>query len=290
MSCPLCNHTESIPSWIGETVYRERRFPYLECVSCQSLYCEPMPDEETLSFMYGTDYHEADDYRETADENSKRPPKVIKLLKKLEKGVFVDYGCGKGVLLSSAKRLGWQTFGVEFAPDVAARIERETSIKVFCAGNQPEEFRADVLHLGDVIEHLTDLDSQMPEILRWLKPGGWLVAQGPLEANKSLFTFALKNARRLMKNQTSDIPPFHVILATSKGQRQFFKRFGLKETEYSVHEIDFPIPEVLSSAVLKSPRLLALFSLRKISKVGSAVLPGEWGNRYFYCGQWMGEK
>jgi len=290
MSCPLCHHPEFTSSWVGSTFYREREFKYLECVSCASLYCEPMPDAETLALMYGVDYHASDDYQETADENSKHPPQVIELLKKLEKGVFVDYGCGKGALLASAKRLGWQTFGVEFAPDVAAQVERETGVKVFSTSAPPDEFRADVLHLGDVIEHLTDLDKQMPEILRWLKPGGWLVAQGPLEANQSLFTFALKTARRVLKKQTSDMPPFHVILATSKGQRAFFRRFDLKETEYSVHEIDFPAPEALSVSVLKSPRLLTMFALRKISKASSALLPGEWGNRYFYCGRFDGEK
>jgi SAM-dependent methyltransferase len=289
MSCPLCQHPEFTSSWLT-TVYRERRFTYLECASCKSLYCDPMPDEETLNLMYGVDYHASDDYQETADENSKHPPPVIKLLKKLEKGNFIDYGCGKGALLTSAKRLGWQAFGVEFSPDVAARTEQETGVKVFSANELPSTIRADVLHLGDVIEHLTDLDKQMPEILRWLKPGGWLAAQGPLEAQPNLFASAIKTAHRLRKNKTSDMPPFHVILATSKGQRDFFNRFGLKEIEYSVSEIDFPAPDRLSFSVVSNPRRLALFTLRKISKASSAVLPGEWGNRYFYCGRFEGEK
>ena len=285
MPCPLCSYTDSTSSWLT-TVYRERKFDYLKCLSCKSLYCQPMPDEETLNLMYGVDYHSSDDYQETADENSKHPPGVIKLLKKLEKGTFIDYGCGKGALLASAKRLGWQAFGVEFAPDVAARTEQETGVKVFSTGAQP--LQADVLHLGDVIEHLTDLDKQMPEILRWLKPGGWLAAQGPLEAQRNLFTFAIESAHKLQK-KTSNIPPFHVILATAKGQRDFFKRFGLEEVEYSTFEVDFPAPDKLSSAVFSSPRLLALFALRKISKASSAALPGEWGNRYFYSGRYSGE-
>lgn len=50
----------------------------------------------------------------------------------------------------------------------------------------------DVLHLGDMIEHLTDLEHQFPEILRLIKPGGYLLAQGPLEAGPNLFTSVLK--------------------------------------------------------------------------------------------------
>ena len=289
MSCPLCNHPESTPSWLA-TVYRQRKFTYLECAACKSLYCDPMPDAETLSLMYGTDYHASDDYQEVADENSEHPPQVIKLLKTLEKGTFIDYGCGKGALLASAKRLGWQAFGVEFAADVAARTGQEIGVKVFSAGEPPENLRADVLHLGDVIEHLTDLNTQMPEILRWLKPGGLLAAQGPLEAQTDLFTFTIKTANKLKKNYTSNMPPFHVILATTKGQRSFFKRFGLEERDYSMSVIDFPAPERLKFSVLKNPRQLALFTLRKISNAGLALLPGKPGNRYFYYGRWSGEK
>lgn len=288
MSCPLCNHTASTPSWLT-TFYHEQKFVYLECLLCKSLYCQPMPDAKTLSLMYGVDYHSSDDYQETADENSEHPPLVINLLKKLEKGTFVDYGCGEGNLLTSAKRLGWQSFGVEFAPEVAARTEQATGVKVFCMDKPPEAIRADVLHLGDVIEHLTDLDAQMPEILRWLKPGGWLAAQGPLEGEPNLFTFAIKTIHKL-KKKPSNTPPFHVILATAKGQRDFFKRFGLEETEYVLDEIAFPAAEKLSSSILSNPRQLGLFTLRKISKAISAALPGERGNRYFYCGQWNGKR
>lgn len=288
MPCPLCNHPNASSSWLA-TVYRKQDFTYRECAGCKSLYCYPMPDEETIKFMYGEDYHASDEYQETADENSRRPPPVIELLKREEKGVFVDFGCGKGALLTSAKRLGWTTFGVEFAPDVAARVERETGVTVFCGIEPPEAFRADVLHLGDVIEHLTDLNKQMPEILRWLKPNGWLVAQGPLEAQQNLFAFVIKTVHKL-KRKSSNIPPFHVILATAKGQRRFFNRFGLAEMDYSTFEIDFPAPEKLNFSVLRNPRLLALLILRKISKLASVLLPGEWGNRYFYCGRWMGEK
>lgn len=290
MPCPLCNHNDSADSWLGTTVYRERKFTYVECLACHSLYCQPMPDAETLGLMYGVDYQSSDDYQETADENSKYPPRALKLLKKLGTGVFIDYGCGKGALLTSAQRMGWESFGVEFSPEVAAQIEQETKIKIFCTAEPPDSIRADVLHLGDVIEHLTDLDRQMPEILRWLKPGGWLVAQGPLEAHRNLFTFAIKAARRMKKDSQTTMPPYHVILATSRGQRSFFERFGLTESEYSVFEVDFPAPPKLTFKNLSNPRLAALFGLRKASQAVSAALPGEWGNRYFYCGRFGGDE
>jgi hypothetical protein len=56
MSHHLCNHQLSKPSWIGFTSYRGREFSYVECLSCNSPYCDPTPDGETLSGGYGIDY------------------------------------------------------------------------------------------------------------------------------------------------------------------------------------------------------------------------------------------
>lgn len=244
-----------------------------------------MPDSLALARMYGPEYHSSEDYHETATADEGRPAGAIEWLTKLERGKFVDYGCGKGALLATARDLGWETYGIEFSSDVARKIQIETGAKVFSDVEPPKGFQADVLHLGDVIEHLTDLDNQMPAILRWIKPGGLLIAQGPLEAHRNLFTAALKGSRVFRANRQASMPPYHVILATSKGQRTFFDRFGLAEVEYYVFEANFPAPTKMDLAMLSSPRQTVLFALRKISQAVSSVLPGEWGNRYFYCGR-----
>ena len=53
MACPLCGHGVSGHSWLGSILYRGRKFEYVECLSCGTLYCDPMPDGEVLSQMYG---------------------------------------------------------------------------------------------------------------------------------------------------------------------------------------------------------------------------------------------
>jgi hypothetical protein len=40
----------------GSTWYRGRQFPYVECVECHCLYCDPMAEEKALAAMYGVDY------------------------------------------------------------------------------------------------------------------------------------------------------------------------------------------------------------------------------------------
>jgi len=244
-----------------------------------------MPDEAVLRIMYGPEYTQEDD-GSLYVENPKEPNRVIEILGREQAGIFVDYGCGSGGLMVEAKRIGWQAFGVEFDPEVAHNVERNTGCRVFTDPNDATDFpQADVLHLGDVIEHLTRLDEQFPEVLELIKPGGLLLAQGPLENNASLFTFALASARKLRPTRRTEMAPYHVLLATSQGQRDFFRRFGLEEVEYKLREVSWPAPLGLAVSDLKNARTVAMFGLRRVSKAVSALRPSKWGNRYFYAGK-----
>jgi SAM-dependent methyltransferase len=244
-----------------------------------------MPDAAVLTEMYGVDYTQEGGAGAHV-ENPKEPERVVDWLSKLEPGTFVDYGCGEGHLLTEAKHLGWNAVGVEFSDEVARAASAKTGQAVFTRPHERSDFPlADVLHLGDVIEHLTRLDEQMPDILRLLRPGGILLAQGPLEANTSLFTAVLASVRRLHSNRVTEMAPYHVLLATGRGQREFFRRFGLEEIEYTLREVAWPAPTGLMLSDLRNPRTVGLFALRCISRVVSALHPTQWGNRYFYAGR-----
>ena len=286
MACPLCECDRARPSWLGSTRFRGKEFPYVECLLCGSLYCEPMPDDETLARMYGPEYEEGF-ASEPVIEDNKDPSRIIEWLRKSKTGTFIDYGCGTGALLIEAARLGWETIGVEFEEDVARRVEARTGVRVvsYRGVGTLNGTRADILHLGDVIEHLTELNRQMPQILQLIKPGGLLLAQGPLEANTTLFTSVVRLARQVRRIRPGEMAPYHVLLATMKGQRELFRRFGLEEIEFNVREVAWPAPDKLSASDLGNPRSVALFTLRRFSQAVSAMRPGLWGNRYFYAGR-----
>lgn len=286
MNCPLCNAGESRLSWLDRIYFKDRTFRYLECLLCGTLYCDPMPDDAILARMYGPEYSNS-----FSDDpgicDPKEPNKIKQLLKKNGSGTFIDYGCGDGDLLIEAKKLSWQALGVEFDPSVAASTAKRSGVRTISHTDLDTlaQGSADMLHLGDVIEHLPELNRQMPEILSLIKPGGLLIAQGPLEANLNLFTSTLRLSRTLRKNRRTEMAPYHVLLATAKGQREFFNRFCLEELEYSVHEVAWPAPSRLSAADVFRPRFAGMFFLRRISQSISALRPGRWGNRYFYVGR-----
>ena len=159
------------------------------------------------------------------------------------------------------------------------RVVSEES-HLFDSAGQP---MADVLHLGDVVEHLTDLDHQFPRILEFLKPGGLLLAQGPLEAGPNLFTSVLKWSRLGRSRPVAAMPPYHVILATVFGQRRFFSNHGLAEVEYRISEEDWPAPSRPSRRLVSRGNVL--WGIRKVSQGLSLAGFGKLGNRYLYAGR-----
>jgi SAM-dependent methyltransferase len=244
-----------------------------------------MPDKNDLARMYGVDYWKVGGGTDTDDPRER--VRVLDWLRKLGAGTFIDFGCGKGVLLAEAAALGWRVAGVEMDPAVAGSVAGATNLTVVSdperlvgSGNAP----ADVVHLGDVVEHLADLEAQWPAILGLVKPGGILLSQGPLEASPTLFTLALRLSRAVRPRE-SESPPYHVLLATAAGQRTFFRRFGLEEIEYIVREVSWPAPSRLAVRDLVRPRLVALFLARRLSQAVSALFPNRMGNRYFFAGR-----
>lgn len=287
-ACPLCGSSRTRGSWRGSTYFAGQRFDYVQCEACRSQFCSPMPDANVLERMYGPDYEgrgpKGGDVDAVCDTDwvaswlRKRAP---------SEGPFVDYGCGDGELLKVGRAAGWEASGVEFSAEVAQRAAHLTGERVFTAKDESlaELYgRAAILHLGDVIEHLTDACGQLAQILRILRPGGILLAQGPLESQTSLFNVLLRAKRALSSDEPTTLPPYHVLLATAAGQRAMFERLPLRKVEFLMREVDWPAPSRLTLGMARDPRSILLYVTRRASRGVSALAPAYLGNRYCFAG------
>jgi SAM-dependent methyltransferase len=284
-ACPLCGHAETTPSWLGAARFQGRDYPYVECRACGSHYCQPMPDAQALADLYGPAYQECVLGERDSPETGS-PGFVLTWLSRVAPGKFVDYGCGRGHVLVAAAAQGWDVLGIEFDRRIAAQTQARIMLPVRDAQTlDPSTIEADVVHLGDVIEHLTDMEAQMSSVVRLLRPGGLLLAQGPLEANVTMFTLGLRVVRFLGAGRAGDTPPYHVIQATSRGQKQFFERWGFDMLEFRCFEIDWPAPSRFVIRDVRRLRSTALFLLRRASRGLSALTPDHPGNRYVFAGR-----
>ena len=286
--CPLCGSFSVAPSWFAAASFAERPFPYAHCTTCGSHFSHPMPDDATLAAMYGGEYAARPGAPPT-DDADEHAAWVVAELRRQRAGTFLDYGCGAGGLLVAARDLGWEPIGVELDADVARVVARATGART-CAVDElrNETAIADVLHLGDVVEHLTQPLAQLREILRLVRPGGLLLAQGPLEGNASVFFGLLRLKQWLRPRAVGAVPPYHVLLATADGQRALFERAGLREESFTMREVDWPVPSTISGRDLFVPGRVGLFAARRLSRAVSALAPTRFGNRYSYRGRFVG--
>ena len=147
----------------------------------------PRPDKEKLP-----EYYKSENYISHTDSKESLFDKIYQLVKsfmlqkklswiqnkKEHAGKILDIGAGTGEFLLTAKKNGWEIFGVE--PNSGARdlaSEKGLFLNETTSDFKNSEF--DVITLWHVLEHVPDLEEQIKELKRLLKPDGLLVIAVP---------------------------------------------------------------------------------------------------------------
>jgi len=184
--------------------------------------------------------------------------KKINLLNELHpnKGHLLDIGAGTGDFLALAKSNGWNITGIE--PSEKAKTIAGKKGVVFAASTDVlEKDSFDVITMWHVLEHVPDVEKQIRELKRLLKPEGTIIIAVPnfrsydakyyrrfwagFDVPRHLWHFSKKAIKQLFikeKMKVEKILPmkfdaFYVSLLSEKyktGYMNFFKAFyiGLK--------------------------------------------------------------
>lgn len=246
--CPLCAGKPTGLTFPYKTRFNDVHFGYLKCSKCKSVYVDPVPDALTFARMYAKSaYHdqfydgsEGEDYQESVRLLSKHLKPGLKVL---------DYGCGLGWFLKACKSHGFVPFGVEFNNDAAQFAAKNAD----CEALTVEAFSQlanspifDAIHMGDVLEHLSDPLATVSHLLKFLKPGGVLYIEGPLEINPSLVYWSaliFGVVKRLFKPTfLSSHPPTHLFRTDAAAQKSFFENLNPRLTmnHWEVYESGWP--------------------------------------------------
>ena len=151
------------------------------------LITHPQPSLENLG-----KYYESEDYISHTDNKRSLFEKLYHFIKNIalknklnlinshqpNKGRILDIGAGTGDFLSVAKKDGWQTIGVE--PSTKAKsIAINKGVSFVELTTELENNSFDVISMWHVLEHVPDLDKQIKELKRLLKPTGTLIIAVP---------------------------------------------------------------------------------------------------------------
>ena len=151
------------------------------------LITSPQPSLENLG-----KYYESEDYISHTDNKRSLFEKLYHFIKSIalknklnlinslqtNKGKILDIGAGTGDFLSVAKNDGWQTIGVE-PSDRAKAIAKSKGVSFVEETSELENYSFDVISMWHVLEHVPDLDKQIKELKRLLKPTGTLIIAVP---------------------------------------------------------------------------------------------------------------
>ncbi|WP_299181831.1 class I SAM-dependent methyltransferase [uncultured Aquimarina sp.] len=163
------------------------KFRLYEDKDLDMLITLPKPDVENLG-----KYYESDDYISHTDSKRSFFEKLYHLVKKYSlnkkvklisslnqgSGTLLDIGGGTGDFLVQARLKGWQVKGVE--PNEQAReIAQKKKIILEPDTTDLPSHNYDVVTMWHVLEHVPDLEIQVKELKRLVKPGGYIIIAVP---------------------------------------------------------------------------------------------------------------
>ena len=155
--------------------------------SLDMLVTHPQPSLDILGKYYeSVDYISHTDSKRSLFEKAYHFVKNIALKNKLElinsfepsKGAILDIGAGTGDFLSVAGNNGWKTVGVE-PSDKAKAIAKSKGVSFVEKTSELDNNSFDVITMWHVLEHVPNLDEQIKELKRLLKPTGTLIVAVP---------------------------------------------------------------------------------------------------------------
>ncbi len=115
----------------------------------------------------------------------KRYKVILGELRHLERRRLLDIGCGEGVLLENAKRLGFDVTGVDYS-EQAVEMCREKNLRALCLDIEgqglPFDEEFDIAIAGEIIEHLFDYYRFLASVNKCLTQNGLLFLTTPNSA------------------------------------------------------------------------------------------------------------
>jgi SAM-dependent methyltransferase len=194
------------------------------CRECATVQQPSLPGGDALHGLY----REMSDQDYLVEEEGRRTT-ARRLLEQVggyvAHGTLLDVGCGHGVLLDEARKLGYQTTGLELSSDAARHAREaygldvhEVPLERFDPGGR----RFDVVMLADVIEHLEDPVAALDRCYDLLADGGVLCVVTPDPSSRTA---------KVAGSKWWGYIPAHMCLLPRKTLRELLAARGLVISE-----------------------------------------------------------
>ena len=184
--CPACGATSAVATWIVTDKLDIARRPLtLSRCACGLVYQPRRFGDDELARWYAYMGHNPANFEETPFLRLRLARQLAPLARYRNGGRLLDVGCGGGLLLRVAERLGWTPYGTEISPTCATALRPLLGARLHEGDLATAPFEAgsfDVITLSEVIEHLPQPARLLGQARSLLRPGGALFLTTPNRA------------------------------------------------------------------------------------------------------------
>ncbi len=188
--CPVCGNA-LLDHYLDSVDYffTQESFTLDRCANCGLIVTNPFPGfEESLKYYQSEAYFSHPNkkmnlfgylYQFVRTHNMRSKIRVLKRYVRL--GKVLDIGCGSGDFLVACRDNGFDVSGIEVNEEARNYTSSRIGNRVFHPHDSlfiPSD-HVDMITMWHVLEHIHDLDKQMNDIMRMLKPNGFLLLALP---------------------------------------------------------------------------------------------------------------
>lgn len=261
--------------------FQARGETLVKCDTCTFVHVKDKPSDEKLDAIYGEAYFSHSKYRDL-DTLKAEEMKRLELLKKhvapSPQTRVLDAGCANGDFIAVAKG-AYSMYGNDYsahAIDNARRLNPELADHLTAGPIEQQSYGEnyfDAIVLWDVIEHLWSPKEVAEQLLRYLKPGGYLLISTP--------NIGAPFARLTGKYWPFMTPPEHLSFFTRKSFKYMFeeelhatvKEWGTRGKRANVGFVFYKIKRIFPRLVPSA--LIRLFGRRPFNKWSVYVPTGD---------------
>ncbi len=246
-NCIICNKKNFFSAFPFNTHFNGKIFHYKKCLSCKFIKIFPYPNKKDLEKLYDNkSYHkkfyssiETNEYRDSVKYLNKFLNFKVKLL---------DFGSGNGHFIREINEIH-KCYGVEYSMETIKQLKKKFKKVIFLNNNKINNKKYnnffDVIHLGDVLEHVIAPDYLLLNLHKKIKKNGLLYIEGPIERNFSLVNFLIivfGNIKRFLRpNYKNNFKPYHLFFCNFQNQISMIKKINkFKIIDYKVYETGWP--------------------------------------------------
>lgn len=218
MNTTICNICKSnnILKYLVKDGYQ-----LLICNDCKLIFVDNIPNKESINRIYQHfSYNDLDLDEINIRNDAKRSLRIIN--KYVSVSNLLDIGCGNGYFLDEARKIGWDTKGIDYSDNTVNYAVNTLKLNVIKADlfKYTNKKKFNLITLNQVIEHLVDATKLISKCYSLLDNNGYIYIATP-NMDSALSVIFKENYNYL-------IPPIHLTYFNIKSIKKLLEMNGFR--------------------------------------------------------------